>query len=111
MQKKQNPESEKFQKPTGPCLAVTSSQVFPLKELHGKTRALARVTLNDQIHLTGLRVVDGTNGLFVSYPNDPSYKGDEYKSLFYPVTRELRDHIEGNVLEKYQSMVHASLAT
>lgn len=86
-----------------PCtLQVTHVQVFPLKEALGKTKALARVILSEQLQLTGLRVVDGSNGPFVSYPNGPSYKGEDYRSLFYPLTRELRDHIEEIVLKKYE---------
>lgn len=86
-------------------LSVTAVQVYPLREPVGKTRAMARVVLADQLQLTGLRIVDGSNGLFVAYPNDPSYKGDDYRSLFYPLTRDLRDHIEGKVLEKYQEEI------
>ena len=52
-------------------LTVTHCQVFPLKETMGKTRAFARVVINEQLQLTGLRIIDGSNGLFVSYPNDP----------------------------------------
>lgn len=85
-------------------LQVTNVQVFPLREVTGKTRAFARVVIEDQLQLTGLRVVDGANGLFVSYPNDPSYNGDDYRSLFYPVTRELRDHIETEVINKYREV-------
>ena len=88
--------------PESECLKVTHSQVYPLTEPVGKTRALARVVLNDQLQLTGLRIVDGASGLFVSYPNDPSYKGDDYRSLFYPVTKALREHIEEEVLKSYQ---------
>ena len=84
-------------------LAVTSTQVTLLVEPMGKTKALARVTLNDSMLLTGLRVVDGMNGLFVAYPNDPGYKGDAFRSLFYPVTRELRTHIEDVVIAAYQA--------
>ncbi len=86
-------------------LQVTSCQVYPLKEPAGRTKGLARVVLADQLQLTGLRIVDGSNGLFVSYPNDPSYKGDDYRSLFYPITRELRDHIEAVVIKAYQEAV------
>jgi stage V sporulation protein G len=91
----QNRELEKF-----PCFQVTSCQIFLVKEL-GKTKAMARVMLNDQLQLTGLRVVEGANGLFVAYPNDPAYKGEDYRSLFYPVTKELREHIEETVLTMY----------
>ena len=83
------------------CLKVTHVQVFVLTEPVGKTRAMARVVLNDQIQLTGLRIVDGATGLFVAYPNDPNYKGDDYRSLFYPVTKALREHIEEEVIKSY----------
>ena len=75
-------------------LTCTSVQVYPVKESSGgKTKAMARVTVNDQLQLTGLRIVDGVNGFFVSYPLDPSYKGEEYYSIYYPLHKELREHI------------------
>ena len=90
-------------------LKVTSVQVFPFKEgpRMGRIKALAAVVLNDQLHLRGLRVMDGKNGLFVGYPVDPFYKGEEYRSIFFPLTRECRQHIENCVLEKYQEMIAA----
>ena len=89
------------------CLVVTHVQVYPFKESPtlGHIKALARVVLNDQLQLTGLRVMDGTNGFFVSYPNDPFYKGEDYRSIYFPITRECREHIENCVLEKYQAAV------
>jgi stage V sporulation protein G len=86
-------------------LTCTSVQVHPCKESNGKTKAMARVTINNQLQLTGLRVVDGANGFFVSYPLDPYYKTEEYHSIFYPLNKELRDHVEQCVLEKYQNTV------
>ncbi len=86
-------------------LTCTSVQVYPFKESGGKTKAFARATINDQLQLTGLRVVDGANGFFVSYPLDPNYKGEDYHSIYYPLNKELRDHIEQCVLEKYQELV------
>lgn len=82
-------------------LVVTGVQVYPIKEPLGKTRAFARVVLNDQLQLTGLRVVDGVTGLFVSYPNDPSYRGEDFRSLFFPLIKDLRNHIEEVVLKAY----------
>lgn len=86
-------------------LAVTNARVLIFKEgmIMGRIRALAEVTLNGQLTLRQLRVVDGEGGLYVSYPNDPFYKGEDYRSIFFPVTRELREHIEEVVLEKYQA--------
>lgn len=88
-------------------LTITHVQVHLLKEALGKTKALARVVINEQLQLTGLRVVDGSNGLFVSYPNDPSYKGEDYRSIFYPLNKELREHVEHCVLEKYYASANS----
>ncbi len=65
------------------CLAVTSVRVYLFKEGQsvGKTKAFATVVLNDQLQLRGLRIIDGVNGLFVGYPNDPFYKGEDYHSI------------------------------
>ena len=86
-------------------LTCTNVQVYPCKEFGGKTKAFARIAVNEQLQLTNLRVVDGVNGFFVSYPLDPYYKGEEYHSVFYPLNKELREHIEQCVLEKYQEMI------
>ena len=86
------------------CLAVTAVQVFPFRDgaKVGNILALATVVLNDQLTIRGLRVMDGEYGMFVGYPNDPFYKGEDLRSTVFPITRALREHIENCVLEKYQ---------
>lgn len=89
------------------CLEVTQVQVFPFKESPslGHLKAMAHIVLNDQLVIRGLRVMDGVSGLFVSYPLDPFYKGDDLRSVCNPITRQLREHIENCVLEKYQAAI------
>ena len=92
--------------PAFDCLAVTSVQVFPFKVNPLSTvKAMATVVLNDQFMVRGLRVMNGCNGLFVSYPADPFFKGEDFRSLVFPMTRQLREHIESCVLEKYQAAI------
>lgn len=87
------------------CLQVTQVQVFPFKEgaSVGHIKGLATVVLNDQLVIRSLRIMEGENGLFVGYPIDPFFKGEEFRSVTNPITRELREHIEAVVLEKYQT--------
>lgn len=89
------------------CMAVTDVKVFPFKDSVnlGHHKGLAQVVLNDQLVIRGLRIMEGLNGLFVSYPIDPFYKGDDLRSIVNPITRQLREHIENCVLEKYQATV------
>lgn len=93
--------------PAFDCLAVTNVQVFPFKEgpSLGHMKGLASIVLNDQIMIRGLRIMDGENGLFVGYPIDAFYKGEEFRQLVIPITRQLREHIEKCVLEKYQAAI------
>ena len=86
------------------CLSVTAVQVFPFREgvNVGKMLGLANVVLNNQLQISGLRIMDGVNGMFVGYPPNPLYKGEDLRSSVFPITRALREHIENCVLEKYQ---------
>jgi stage V sporulation protein G len=85
-------------------LTCTEVQVYPVKG-QTKTKAMARVVLNEQLCLTGLRIIDGVNGFFVAYPLDPNCKGEDYRSIFYPLNKELRESIELAILEKYQELI------
>ena len=100
----QNTNTEE-NKTTCNCMKVTSVNVFPFKEgpTMGSMRGLASVTLCEQIAIRGLRIMDGKNGMFVAYPIDTFYKGEDYKNIVFPLTKELKDHIENAVLEKYQA--------
>ena len=89
-------------------LEVSEVQVFPVHKKTSKIRAMARVLLQNQLMLTGLRVIEGSNGEFVAYPNDPGHKGEDYRQIFYPITRELREEVEKQVLEVYQQSLHAA---
>lgn len=84
------------------CLAVTNVLVYPINETGCKIKGLATIVFNDQFIVRGLRVMDGENGLFVGYPNNPFYKGEEFRTVCQPISRQLREHIENTVLEKYQ---------
>ena len=95
-----------------PSLQVTSCQIFPFREgpSLGNIKAMASIVLSDEIQVRGLRIKHGENGLFVSYPNDPFYKGEDYRSICNPITRALREHIESVVLAKYNEAIAPTTA-
>lgn len=68
-------------------------------------RGYASITINDMFAVRGVKVVNGTSGLFVSMPN---YKaGDEFKDICFPVTKEGRAAITEAVKEAYQNALVA----
>ena len=85
-------------------LELTEIKVFPFSEDLGHMKALATVTFNGALTVRGLRVMDGVNGLFVSYPLDPFYRGDDFRSIVCPTEDSLRQYVEEKVLEEYRKM-------
>ncbi len=99
--KPEHPKDSPFE-----ILAVTKVEVFPFRSgaTLGHTKGMAKIILNDQFVIQGLRIMEGENGLFVGYPPDNFYKGEDYRSVCFPMTRQLSEHIENCVLEKYTEL-------
>ena len=64
-------------------------------------RALASVKVCDAFYLTGLRVVEGKNGLFVAMPNRKTGSGD-YQDIYFPASKTTRDELQSYILEAYR---------
>ncbi len=66
----------------------------------GPVLADASVNLNGCFAVRGVKVVDGSNGPFVSMP---SYKGrDGYRDVCFPCTKEFHQQFHRAVLDAYQ---------
>ena len=85
-------------------MQVTACQVFPFKDGLKGTLGFANIVLNDALQLRSLRIMNGENGLYVGYPTDPFYKGDEFRVLCCPITKAMRDAIDEAVLGKYKTV-------
>lgn len=68
----------------------------------GNTKAFASITFNDCFVVTGLKVVKGSNGLFVSMPSRKTADG-EYKDICFPITADYRQYISDEILAKYSN--------
>ena len=85
-------------------MEITDVQVYPLNSNgEGKLRAFARIVVGGVLQLTSLRIYEGSRGLFVSYPNDPMHRGEDYRQLIYPIDKDFRLKIEETILKAYIS--------
>lgn len=80
---------------------------FDVKIMSIKTedsiKATASLNINGAFAVRGIKVIEGSKGLFVSMP---SYKaGNEYKDICFPVTKECRDQLQNAVLSAYENAV------
>ena len=93
------------------CICVTDVRIFPIKQIEGltHTKALAEIVFNDQLLIRGIRVVEGENGLYISYPypfHPTAGEDGQQRSTVFPITNVLRDHVEAVVLEKYHDTIN-----
>ena len=98
------------------CICVTDVRISPIKQIEGltHTKALAEIVFNDQLLIRGIRVVEGENGLYISYPFPFHPTTDEYgqqRSFVFPITNVLRDNVEAVVLEKYHDTINNKKVT
>jgi stage V sporulation protein G len=68
----------------------------------GPRKAFCDVMIDGALLITGLRVVEGKNGLFVSMPQEQGKDGNWYDTVV-PLTKEARQQIAEAVLSAYQS--------
>lgn len=66
-------------------------------------KATASVNIGDAFAIRGVKVVEGSKGLFVSMPSMKI--GNEYKDICFPITAESRDNLNKAVLEAYEQAV------
>ena len=66
--------------------------------------ATASVSLNGCFAIRGVRIVEGSNGPFVSMPSVQSKSGGktEYKDVCFPCTKEFKREFDQTVLNAYQ---------
>lgn len=67
----------------------------------GTLRANASVNIYGDFAVRGVKVMEGTNGLFVSMPSYKAGNG-EYKDICFPCTKEAKAEFDNVVLSAYQ---------
>lgn len=70
----------------------------------GSCKALASINLNGSFAVRGLKVMEGSNGLFVSMPSYKTGNG-EYKNVCFPCSKEARNQLSKAVLDAYQQII------
>lgn len=82
------------------------SKVSALKILnYGKIKAVCDVVIADSVVVHGVRVVEGKEGLFVSFPCERKVDREgvvRHYDIVHPITVEARDDLTETVLGEYR---------
>lgn len=74
-------------------------------------KAIASVTFDKSFTVEGVKVMEGSNGSFISMPNYKVSKdgNDEFRDICFPVTSEFRNEFNNAVMNKYDEVRDKSI--
>ena len=82
-------------------MEITEVRVFPVTG-EEKLKAYVTITFDHCFIVRDLKIINGNSGLFVAMPSKKRKDGS-FKDTAHPINNEMRQLIEGKVLEEYQS--------
>ena len=82
-------------------MKITDVKVKPVNGT-SRLKAIVEITIDGVFVVHELRIIEGTNGLFVAMPSRQVGE-NVYKDVAHPINAETRKMVEDAVLEKYEA--------
>lgn len=70
----------------------------------GKVRAIVSIILDGEFAVHDMKVIEGTERLFVAMPNRRTDDG-RFQDIAHPISSDAREQIERAILKKYEEAV------
>ncbi len=83
---------------------VTEIRVRLVKKEDSKLKAVASLTIDECFVVHDIKVIQGTDGLFISMPSRKTPEG-EYKDIVHPINTETREKISALVIAAYEKQL------
>lgn len=82
---------------------ISDIRIFPVNNKKSNCCAMVSVTLANVFCISGIKIMDGSKGLFVSMPSNKDKKG-EWHDICFPVTKEFRKVMNDSILNAFESL-------
>jgi len=83
-------------------MELTEVRVFPVDE--DKLRAYVTITIDGCFVIRDLKIIRGTNGLFISMPSRKRKDGS-YRDIAHPLNNETRRMMEERIISEYRRVM------
>ncbi len=67
----------------------------------GKMKAVVSITLDDELVIHDIKVIEGDKGLFIAMPSKKAADG-EYRDIAHPINSRTRERIQTMILDAYE---------
>ena len=66
-----------------------------------KLKAVASITIDDELVVHDIKVINGKDGYFLSMPSRKTNEG-EFKDIVHPIKTEVREALKEQILAEYE---------
>ena len=70
----------------------------------GKMKAVVSITIDDEIVIHDIKVIEGEKGLFIAMPSRKASDG-EYRDIAHPINSETRERLQSQILKVYEEVM------
>ena len=67
----------------------------------GKMKAVVSITLDDELVIHDIKVIEGDKGLFIAMPSKKAADG-EYRDIAHPINARTRERVQIMILDAYE---------
>ena len=80
---------------------ISEVRIRFVKKDDSKLKAVASITIDDCFVIHDIKVIDGTDGLFIAMPSRKTSDG-EFKDIAHPLNTETREALKNAILSAYE---------
>jgi stage V sporulation protein G len=84
---------------------ITDIRIFPVGD--AKLKAFVSIIIDHSFLISGIKVIEGATGLFLSMPSKKRKDGT-FKDIAHPLNQETRTWMEKTIIAKYNEVLQAS---
>ena len=81
---------------------ISDVRIRLLQKDSGKLKAIASITIDDCFVVHDLKIIEGSDSLFIAMPSRKTSEGD-YKDIAHPLNTETREELKRIVLAAYEA--------
>ncbi len=82
-------------------MKFTDVRIRKIDKEDNKLRAIASVTIDDCFVIHDIKIIEGTDSLFIAMPSRKTKEG-EYKDIAHPINMETRKELSEIILKAYE---------
>lgn len=87
---------------------ISEVRIRFVKKEDSKLKAVASITIDDCFVVHDIKIIDGTDGLFIAMPSRKTSDG-EFKDIAHPLNTETRENLKNAILTVYSEALEKEI--